>query len=533
MNIKVFFIAVFFAAISLNCYCQCPPCTNQTDNLTIPLPEDSLPYRVSIEQADFFLPAGLQSFAYAVYNGEWLFIAGRTNGLHNVNSTSAKPNSFPVKAQNTVVYVVNPHKKKHYSRSLHDPSSELTQEQIDLLSVTNSLFIQTEDKKTLYLVGGYGIDKATKTMGTKPALSAIDVPKIIEWVKQRRGTKTAAECVRFAFDPILQLTGGEMLRGDKPQTYLLAFGQNFTGHYLDTSNGDYSQQIRRIKILDDGQNLSVISHKQPEPLPEYRRRDLNVIPVIKKKGQSYKPGYVALSGVFTPGNLDNPGAWTVPIEIELDGSSRMLDPADPKTLAQAMNNYNCATLGLYSKKNDNMYTLLFGGISASIISNGNCKKNCMALIPKKGDVFTVCCNLPFTNDVTTIKINKKGIYRQYLMNEKYPTIPVPNPGALFCDEDPFPPDAPRIYYFGANAAFIPDESLPTFSNDVVKLDKLGDHRTFVGYIVGGIASTILDTNCITDTIASPYIFKVFLTPKHASQSSSSSESSSESGCGCG
>ena len=66
---------------------DCPACTNQTSYLTLPLPEDSLPYRVTIEQADFMLPTGLHSFAYAVYEGQWVLIGGRTNGLHDVDNT--------------------------------------------------------------------------------------------------------------------------------------------------------------------------------------------------------------------------------------------------------------------------------------------------------------------------------------------------------------------------------------------------------------------------------------------------------------
>jgi hypothetical protein len=513
---KIFlFLTFFFTIISLNCSGQCPPCSNQTTNLSIPLPEDSLPYQIAVEQADFSLPAGLQSFAFAVYKGEWLFIAGRTNGLHNVNSDTALPNSFPVKSQNTVVYVVNPKKKKSYSRPLNDPSSNLTQEQIDLLSVTNSFYSQTDDGRTLYLIGGYGIDSATGKMGTKQALTAINVPRLIAWVKKKRCSGSAADCLRFAFDPILQLTGGKMLKGNKPGSYLLAFGQNFSGYYTTSSNGDYSMQIRRIKIIDNGRELCVKSCKQPAPLPTYRRRDLNVVPVIKKKGNCCKMSYVALSGVFTPGNLDNPGAWTVPIEIKANGSSRMLDPNDPKTIAQAMNNYDCANAGLYSEKKHSMFTLLFGGISASIFSDGDCENSCVALIPNNGNVFTTCCNLPFTNDITTLKIDKQGVYQQYLMSSKFPTIPVPDPASLFCSSDPFPPDAPRIYYFGAEAVFIPNRKLPAYPNGVIVFDQLKDHRTFLGYVVGGIASTILDTNCITDTIASPYIFKIYIFPKES------------------
>lgn len=519
---KLLFITAFLSTLSLNCFSQCPPCSNQTTYLSIPQQEDSLPYEISVKQADFSLPAGLQSFAFAVYKGEWLFIAGRTNGLHNVNSSTELPNSFPVKSQNTVVYVINPKKKKHYSRSLHDSSSNLTQEQIDLLSVTNSFYSQTDDRKTLYLVGGYGIDTATGTMGTKPALTAIDVPRLIAWVKRKRDSHSAADCFRFTFDPILQLTGGKMLKGNKPGIYLLALGQNFSGFYTTSSNGDYSMQIRRIKIIDKDNELRVKSFEQPTPLPTYRRRDLNVVPVVKKKRKHYEMSYVALSGVFTPGDLNNPGAWTIPIEIKANGSSQMLDPNNPQTFAQAMNNYDCANMGLYSKKNNSMYTLLFGGISASIFSDGDCENSCVALIPNPGNIFTVCCNLPFTNEITTIKIDENGVYQQYLMNAKFPTISVPNPASLFCSSDPFPPDAPRIYYFGSEAAFIPNQNLSAYSNGVIAFDKLGHRRTFLGYIVGGIASTILDTNCVTDTIASPYIFKVYISPKDSSSSSSSS-----------
>ena len=70
-----------------------------------------------------------------------------------------------------------------------------------------------------------------------------------------------------------------------------------------------------------------------------------------------------------------------------------------------------------------------------------------------------------------------------------------------------------IFLFGANAAFIPTDDLPTFPNDVIAFDKLDKKPVFIGYIVGGIASTISDTNCTTDTQASRYIFKVTISPR--------------------
>jgi hypothetical protein len=70
-----------------------------------------------------------------------------------------------------------------------------------------------------------------------------------------------------------------------------------------------------------------------------------------------------------------------------------------------------------------------------------------------------------------------------------------------------------IYLFGASSVFIPTDGLPTFSNGVISLDKLDKKPVFAGYIVGGIASTIADTNCTTDTQASYYVFKVIISPQ--------------------
>ncbi|MBS0648604.1 MAG: hypothetical protein JSS10_05185 [Verrucomicrobia bacterium] len=519
----MFIVALFLIAASFNCLAECPPCTNQTSNLSIPLPEDSLPYRVTIEQADFNLPAGIHSFAYAVHDGEWLLISGRTNGLHNVDNIDPNVNPFPPSQQNTFVFVINPKTKATYFRSLHDPSSHLSQHQIDLLSASNTLFYYAENKNTLYLVGGYGIDTASNTMGTKASLTAIDIPHLIKWVKHPSKSKSAAKCIRTIYHPIFQLTGGVMLQSNEHQPFLLAFGQNFDGNYTISTDGTYSRQVRPVQIIDNGRDLFVQLYPQPDPLPDYRRRDLNVIPIVKKKGESFSMSFSALSGVFTPADINNtPGAWTIPIEIDPDGSSRMLDPHDPHTFAQAMNNYSCANMGLYSIKKKKMYTLLFGGISASLFSDGsNCNMDpnpqcncCTAWVQAKGNIFTPCCNLPFSNDVTTIEIDKHGVYQQYIMSGTFPIInsfPPVCPGfpPLACGAGPLQ----TIYYFGTNAAFIPAEGLPTFPNGVISFDKLGKKPVVVGYIIGGIASTISDTNCTTDTQASFYVFKVTLLPK--------------------
>ena len=109
---------------------------SQTATVFQPLPEDTLPFRIVIEEAPFSLPVGLQSYVSAFYKDDWLLLGGRTNGLHGFLGQD----TFPVSGQNTTVFVINLVKGTIQSRSLLDPSSGLTREQIDQLSVTNALF---------------------------------------------------------------------------------------------------------------------------------------------------------------------------------------------------------------------------------------------------------------------------------------------------------------------------------------------------------------------------------------------------------
>lgn len=486
-------------------FAQCPPCSNQTSFFTPPLPEEMLPFRVEIEQADFSLVNGIQSFALATYKGEWLLIAGRTNGLHDVDNEDSSSNSFPVSMQNRAVYVVDPSTHAQYSRSLDDPSSFLIESQIDQLSVTNPIFYQTLDKKTLYVVGGYGINSATQEMETKSSVTAIDVPKLIEWVKNP-GKISAKSCMRFANHPLLQLTGGQMCQLNPHAPYLLVFGQNFQGYYLQSSEGTYSKQVRTCQILDNGKDLFIQPYTQKAPIAEYHRRDLNVVPIIKKMGKSFVPSYVALAGGFTPGGeLGTPGAWTAPIEIGADGSAQMIDP---NLFSQALNNYSCPTVGFYSQKADRMFTVMFGGISAVIgIGAGDCSSECQAAIPTRGSNFILCCNLPFSNDVSTIEIDSKGNYFQYLMSARYPEIDAGLTNDP-CTGDPLTES--RQLWFGTSGFFVQNEELPMYSNGVIAFDKLEKTPLFLGYIVGGIASSLTDTNCLGDSTASRYIFKVTL-----------------------
>lgn len=450
---------------------------NQTSTISPIYPGSDLPFEIEINQADFSLPQGLQSFAWATYKGKWLLLAGRTNGMHTFNNDN---NNFPPSQQNQVIFVVDPQNKTVYTKSLTDPTSGLTQEQIDTLSVTASQYYQKGKK--LYITGGYGVISSTGEFSTKDTLTAIDIPGLIHWVVEPDESETAVEHIRQVSDPLFQITGGDMFEGED-NLVLLIFGQNFSGAYFhSTVNGIYSKQIRRFRIIDDGKRLSFKEYPSLpfEPDPNYRRRDLNTVPVVRSICGKKKYGFVSYSGVFTLTD----GIWTVPVEINLKGDSFMADPLDPNTFKQGMNNYASAHFGVYSKKHKNMYTIMLGGISFGFFINGN---------------FQTDSEFPFVNDCTAIKIDECGNFSQYILSGTYPVIlsTQSNPG--------------NQLLFGASSDFIPACKPKKFSNGIFKLDVI-ERPTLMGYVVGGIQSTLPNTNVASDSAASPYIFEVWLNP---------------------
>ncbi|MBS0616211.1 MAG: hypothetical protein JSR58_06640 [Verrucomicrobia bacterium] len=444
---------------------------NQTDTISPILPSN-LPFRIKIEFADFSLPMGVHSYASAIHEGKYLIIAGRISGAHPFNG------NFPPTGQNTFVFVVDPKHGSVAYRSLADGSSGLTQAQIDLLSVTSPQSFQSGN--TLYICGGYGIDTASGQFNTKNSLTAVDIPGLIHWVTRPRKKEKASSYIRQTFHPLLQVAGGYMDQINQHLPVLLVFGQNFTGSDFNI-NGIYSEQVRRFRIIDNGRDLYIKPEASHAPDPNFHRRDLNVVPVIRKRPTSFEPGLIALSGLFTQTQF-TPQAWTVPVEISKEGHAFMPDPNNPLTFKQGMNNYVCANLGLYSKKHDLMYLVLMGGISYGYFDSMG---------------FEVDAFLGYINQVTTIQIDKNNFYQQFIMPDEYPTI-----------LNPMMSDFLR---FGAGARFFPSSHMPLFENGVIQLDKLDSKPVLLGYIVGGIVSPAQDLLFDT-TSASAYIFKVIYEP---------------------
>lgn len=434
----------------------------------------SLLYRIELREYSMgsaALPT-LHSFAVGRYDNKWMFISGRTNGLHGFDIFDPESN-FPAQSRNSEVWVIDFESKQSWRRALDDPTAGLTALQFASLSSTNNQFYEKGD--TLYITGGYGILADGTSFGTFDTLAAIDMPGLGDWVMN--GTGSAADHIRQIQDPAFKVTGGAMYEMNG-RTHVV-FGQDFDGVYTPFGVGTYTNQIRSFDIVDDGTNLSVANLASTPPTAYYRRRDLNVVPTIRPDGLGRtKPGLLALSGVFQPAG----DAWTVPVEIDADGIPSMSDPSAPDTFQQSMNNYHSAKVGFFSASTGEMHEILFGGISLKYLDE---------------DTRTIRTDsgLPFVNDITSVVIDANGQYTQNHLG----FMP-----ELFDQQG-------RRLRLGTNAEFLLADDVPTFANGVIDFDLLGG-QTKLGYIYGGIIASAphVRTNPGQLSSASNHVFEVVL-----------------------
>jgi hypothetical protein len=453
---------------------------HQTNTITPIILNGNLPYKILLERYDFGaadLPT-LHSYAAGLYDGKWVLLAGKTNGLHGFDTTG--PNGFLPEAQNRDVWVIDPGNKQSWHRSLEGAAGGLTAAELNSLTPTNNQFYQRGDR--LYMTGGYGVQATlgdgTPVNGTFDRLSAIDLPGIVDWVMT--GSGVAKDHIRQIASPSFRVTGGAMHEMDG-RTHIV-FGQDFSGNYNPNKNGTYTNQVRSFDIVDDGTTLTIANASSTTPDPNFRRRDLNVFPVMRPSGGGAPDeGLLVLSGVFTP----TFGAWTVPVEIDAAGTPSMDDPSLPGTFKQGFNGYHSAKFGLFSETRGEMHEVLLGGISLQYLNSQT-----MQVETDNG--------LPFINDITSVVIDPAGNYRQHWIGE-FPAINDLEGNRL---------------RFGSSAEFFLADGIETFQNGVIKLDELTQPTT-LGYIFGGIVANGPHTrggNPPAASAASNAIFKVIYLP---------------------
>jgi hypothetical protein len=437
-----------------------------------------LPYSVELREVSLApapLPT-LHSVAAARWQGQWILLAGRTAGLHGLTGF----NAFDPQTENREVWVIDPTTRQSWRKSLLEtaPASGLAADVVDSLSSVNSQFYQQDH--TLLVVGGYGYKRSAAAYRTYDTLTFIDLPGLIEWVKQPSGIETsrAADHIQQIRDAYFQMTGGSLkrLHGE----YQLVMGQNYTGSYRPFFNGIYTRQVRRFLVEEGAGGWTVSSGSMLATVPAdaYRRRDLNVATILQAGAQPgvYEERAVVFSGVFT---LEG-GVWTVPVLIAPGGVVTMDNPTVPDTLRQGFQIYHSAKVGLFHRATREMHVVMFGGIT--VLEHNSTTGQ-----------FTADEQAPFTNQCGVVVRRQDGKFRQYFLPTRFPLIQTPTGKEL---------------RFGANAEFFPAAGIPMLNEEVIDLTQLKG-QTVIGHVFGGI---VADAGNGGLTGASGRVFEVALTP---------------------
>jgi len=415
----------------------------------------TLPFNILIEPLNIPELDGLQSYAYGQYNGKWLIIGGRIDGLHRRQPFA----SFDIDGHNTLLIVIDPLSQQKWTATLTSLSIDL-QEQ---LKSSNMEFYQRGDY--LYLLGGYGYSPSIEDHTTFSNLIAIDVPATINAIIKNTDLTSFFRQIN---DSLFQVTGGELKMINN--SFYLVGGQKFTGRYnpMGPDHGpgfiqEYTNQIRKFDILDNGTTITINHLSVSTDETNLHRRDYNLVAQIMPNGQQ---GLTAFSGVFQT-NLDLPFLNCV----NIDSNGYTVN----NSFTQYYNHYHCAVLPLYSSLNNEMHSVFFGGIAQYFDDAGTLVQD---------------NNVPFVKTIARVSRDANGKMAEFKFAYEMPSL------------------------LGAGSEFIANENLAKYSNGVIKLDEIKSDTTYVGCIFGGINSTdanIFWVNDGTQSNANNQIFKVVLT----------------------
>ena len=409
------------------------------------------PFTVQIEAITGINIPGFHSFAFAQSGDKWLFVGGRTNGLHGVNSSDG----FPPEFKNDAVIVVDTTTWTYYSADLN----QLPKLIADPMRSSNMQYIQ--EGNYLYMMGGYGYDSTLSFFTTYPKLTAIHVDNMINAVIN---SLPIAPTVRQVVDTNLAVCGGEL--GKIGSTYYLMGGHKFGGRYTDPDIGlftqKYSDKLKKFNLTDDGTTITLSGFLYQTDTNNFHRRDFNMGPIIEPSGAE---GLEVFGGVFRKDTL---APFREPITIDAGGVNINF------AYKQVMSQYTCAMIPIYDSATQNMYTTFLGGISLY-------DYNPVSHLVAKDTL------VPFIKDVTTLTTHASGVVEETV-------LPVQMPGLL-----------------GSNAKFIPTQKVPSYPNEVIKIRAMANTKTLVGYLFGGIRAA---QNNLGSSISNDTIYRVYITPNN-------------------
>ena len=385
------------------------------------------PFAVYLQPSVLNIPA-THSGAFASRNGKWFFIGGRIDGLHIMQAMQA----FPAYGRNDSIYIVDPVLNTHVSLDATLLAPDIYQ------AVTSSNMQYYQDGSHLYMIGGYGRMASQNTWITFPSLISVDLDCLLSAAAS--GTSPVS-CFRQIIDTSMAVCGGMLEKIDS--TYQLVFGHRFDGQYARTTamgmfTQQYTNEIRRFVIHDDGMNLSISNYTTLSDTTVFHRRDFNLVPQIFPSGEY---GLTAFGGVFQK-NADLP--YLTPIDIT---SATVVHQSG---FNQNLSQYTSAVVPVYDSVYNEMHTLFFGGMSLYTLDTTT-----QTLVQDTA--------VPFVNTISKITRDATGTLHEFKLPEDMPGL------------------------IGSNALFIPENNLSLFDNRIILLNHLNG-LTRIGYIVGGIQS---------------------------------------------
>lgn len=404
------------------------------------------PFAIQLEDITYDTWPGLHSFAWGTAGGDWFFFCGRMNGMHDI----IPPDPFPAASANQQIFMLDPQSGSQWSADIYDLPLAMASQ----LRSTNPEYFQSGD--FLYIMGGYGKDSLSGLFTTFSSLLAVNLDTL-------RTAMLAGSSIAPAFrqvhDTLFCVTGGEAkLLND---TVYFFGGQVFTGIYTHPATSSFTQaytnRLLKFHLDDDGINITLSGTEVLTDTVHFHRRDLNLVPV-------YFPGTGMGLGAFA-GVFQYDGDWPFYHPVYMGPWGYDCDTA----FSQLFNAYSCPVLAMYDSLSMDYYATFFGGISRFYYD-------------EDADTVKEDLNIPFVNDISTVTCHATGTTEQAVLPVHFNTL------------------------LGANAVFIPGDSIPRYANGVFKL--AGLHGTvFAGYIFGGIHP---DAANYTFGTASNYLFRVYV-----------------------
>ncbi len=385
--------------------------------------------QIALDTIEIVDMPGVQSFAYGQWEGKWLLVGGRVEGLHRRQPWA----SFLPEGNNTSFYVVDPENKQWYQA----PLTLLDSMHHAHLSSTNMQFYQVDS--ILYCLGGYGWNPVLEEHITFDKMAIIHLPSTIDAIVHGA-----------ALDPHIkqidckacQLTGGKLKVMD--DVFYLLGGQLFMGQYNpdgpDAATGfvqQYANAVRRFKLHGGGTDLHIDTLDGFADSLLFHKRDYNALEQITPDGKS---AIRMFSGVF---QYEENIPFLNSVLVWDDGF------AEDQDFEQYYNHYHCPALPIYAEQQNTMYNLFFGGIAQYYEMDG---------------MFIEDKSVPFVKTIAQVRIDSLGVMHE----EKYP-FEMPT-------------------YVGAAAEFIPAKAVPMYRGEIIDYDRLPVGKSLLGYIVGGIES---------------------------------------------